>query len=65
MLVGLGNPLLDISATVSDDYLKKNNLDPDNAILADEDKHMHIFKELQDEYNADYIAGGSVQNSLR
>lgn len=33
ILVGLGNPLLDISATVENEYLVKNDLKPDNAIL--------------------------------
>lgn len=53
-LLGLGNPLLDISATVESEYLEKNELGADNAILA-EDKHKHIFNELQENYNADYI----------
>lgn len=64
MLVGCGNPLLDISSTVTNEYLDKNGLGPDNAILA-EDKHMHIFKELQANADCEYIAGGSVQNTLR
>lgn len=38
LLVGCGNPLLDIAATVDDDLLKKYDMLPDNAILA-EDKH--------------------------
>lgn len=62
-LLGLGNPLLDISAVVDPEYLVKNELQADNAILAEE-KHSHIFKELQD-MKHDYIAGGSVQNTLR
>jgi adenosine kinase len=61
-LLGLGNPLLDIS--VEPEYLEKNELKADNAILA-EDKHSHIFKELQTDYKSDYIDGGSVQNTLR
>ncbi|KAG5673767.1 hypothetical protein PVAND_003787 [Polypedilum vanderplanki] len=64
LLLGLGNPLLDISAIVDNEYLAKHDLGPDNAILA-EDKHMPIFTELQEKYNAEYIAGGSVQNTLR
>jgi len=64
ILLGCGNPLLDISATVSADYLAKNQLLADNAILAEE-KHMHIFKELQEKASVEFIAGGSVQNSLR
>lgn len=37
-IVGLGNPLLDISASVDVDYLTKHGLKADNAILA-EPKH--------------------------
>lgn len=36
LLVGFGNPLLDISANVEPEYLDKYGLKPDNAILADE-----------------------------
>lgn len=63
-LLGLGNPLLDISAVVEPEYLEKHELKPDNAILA-EDKHKCIFPEMQEKYKVDFIAGGSVQNSLR
>ncbi|XP_028040711.1 adenosine kinase [Bombyx mandarina] len=64
LLVGIGNPLLDISASVDEDLLKKYDLHPDDAIMAEE-KHMPLYSELVDKYNAEYIAGGSVQNSLR
>uniref|UniRef100_A0A0K8W6X3 Adenosine kinase n=1 Tax=Bactrocera latifrons TaxID=174628 RepID=A0A0K8W6X3_BACLA len=64
ILVGCGNPLLDISATVDDNFLQKYDLKPNDAILAAE-KHMPLYKELVEKYNAEFIAGGSVQNSLR
>lgn len=64
LLCGFGNPLLDISAAVDPEFLNKYELKPDNAILAEE-KHLPIYKELVDTFNAEYIAGGSVQNSLR
>lgn len=38
-MLGCGNPLLDISATVDEKFLAKYGMAPDNAILA-EDKHM-------------------------
>lgn len=38
ILLGCGNPLLDISATVDIAFLEKYGLKPDDAILA-EDKH--------------------------
>ncbi|CAH0720553.1 unnamed protein product, partial [Brenthis ino] len=64
LLVGIGNPLLDISAIVNEDLLKKYDLHPDDAIMAEE-KHMPLYRELVEKYNAEFIAGGSVQNSLR
>ncbi|XP_055705425.1 uncharacterized protein LOC129803105 isoform X2 [Phlebotomus papatasi] len=64
LLLGLGNPLLDISAVVDETFLKKYELQPDNAILADE-KHKPMYSELIENYNAEFIAGGSVQNTLR
>ncbi|XP_028173697.1 adenosine kinase [Ostrinia furnacalis] len=63
-LVGIGNPLLDISAIVDDELLKKYGLQPDDAIMAEE-KHMPLYRELMEKYKAEFIAGGSVQNSLR
>ncbi|XP_065157368.1 adenosine kinase-like isoform X2 [Atheta coriaria] len=64
LLLGIGNPLLDISASVDEAYLERYDMKANDAILADE-KHMPIYKEIVEKYNADYIAGGSVQNSLR
>lgn len=60
----MGNPLLDISANVDEDFLKKYDLKPNDAILAD-DKHKPLYDELIEQYKAEFIAGGSVQNSLR
>lgn len=37
-LVGFGNPLLDISATVDESFLEKYGMQPNDAILAG-DKH--------------------------
>lgn len=39
-LLGLGNPLLDISASVDPQYLEGHGLKPDDAILA-EPKHRY------------------------
>lgn len=64
LLLGMGNPLLDISATVDDEFLKKYNLKANDAILAEE-KHKSLYKELIELYKADFIAGGSVQNTMR
>ncbi|KRT82695.1 hypothetical protein AMK59_4456, partial [Oryctes borbonicus] len=63
MLLGMGNPLLDVSAVVDEEFLEKYDLKPNNAILAQE-KHEYICEDLIKKYNAEFIAGGSVQNSL-
>lgn len=64
MLFGMGNPLLDISASVDIDFLQKYSLKPDDAILADE-KHASLYTELVEKYDCSYIAGGSTQNTMR
>lgn len=64
LLLGCGNPLLDISAVTDEKFLQKYDLKPDNAILAEE-KHKPLYEELVERFNAEYIAGGSVQNSFR
>lgn len=64
VILGMGNPLLDISATVSKDVLSKYGLESNNAILA-EDKHMPLYAELASEEGATYVAGGATQNSVR
>lgn len=64
LLLGMGNPLLDISATVDNEFLKKYDLKSNNAILAEE-KHKPLYEELINLYKADFIAGGSVQNTMR
>ncbi|KAL6262386.1 hypothetical protein P5V15_007475 [Pogonomyrmex californicus] len=64
LLLGMGNPLLDISANVDREFLNKYDLKSNNAILAEE-KHKPLYEELINLYNADFIAGGSVQNTMR
>jgi len=63
-VVGLGNPLLDISANVDEDFLSKYDLKPNNAILAEE-KHKPLYDEMVKKYRVDYIPGGATQNTLR
>jgi adenosine kinase len=60
----MGNPLLDISATVGQDILDKYDVKMDSAILADP-KHLPLFEELVEKYDPKYIAGGATQNSIR
>ncbi|XP_072962740.1 adenosine kinase 2-like [Typha angustifolia] len=64
ILLGMGNPLLDISAVVDEDFLNKYDIKPNNAILAEE-KHFPMYDELAARNNVEYIAGGATQNSIR
>ncbi|KTW28889.1 hypothetical protein T552_01518 [Pneumocystis carinii B80] len=63
VLFGLGNPLLDIQVR-DNGFLKKYGLKPNDSILSEE-KHMMIYQEISELSDAQYIAGGSAQNTLR
>lgn len=56
-LVGMGNPLLDISAQVPDSVLTKYGLKLANAVLAEE-QHMGLYRELVESYEVRVIRRG-------
>ncbi|XP_021739824.1 adenosine kinase 2-like [Chenopodium quinoa] len=64
VLLGMGNPLLDISAVVDDEFLQKYDIKLNNAILA-EDKHVPMYGEMDEKFKVEFIAGGATQNSIR
>lgn len=64
VLLGMGNPLLDISSKVDKDMLDKYGLENGNQILAEE-KHLPLYEELAARPDVQYIAGGATQNSIR
>ena len=64
VLLGMGNPLLDISANVPMALLEKYDVELNNAILAEE-KHLPLYEELVKEHQVEYIAGGATQNAIR
>lgn len=55
-ILGMCNPLLDISADVPMDLLQKYDVQLNNAILAEE-KHLPLYEELVKSYPVQYIAG--------
>lgn len=63
-LVCLGNPLLDLQADVSLEYLEKYDLKANDAILVEE-KHMPIYGELLERDDLVLVAGGAAQNTAR
>jgi len=64
IFLGLGNPLLDISAVVKPEFLAKYGLNANDAILAEE-KHKQLYTELVSDYKVEYVAGGAAQNAMR
>lgn len=63
-VLGMGNPLLDISAHVDMSLCEKYGVTMNNAILAEE-KHLPLYAELVEKHDVEYIAGGATQNSMR
>jgi adenosine kinase len=65
ILLGLGHPLLDITAHVEPEFLDKYGLEPNNAIRATK-VHIPMYEDLvRSHYKIDLVAGGAVQNTLR
>ncbi|KAK6626570.1 hypothetical protein RUM44_009044 [Polyplax serrata] len=63
-LLGIGNPLLDLTVTGDAKLLEKYKLEANNAVIANEFQKS-IYKDLLENYDVQFTAGGSVQNSLR
>ncbi|KAL0259625.1 adenosine kinase [Diplodia seriata] len=63
-LLCLENPLLDIQAVGDEKLLEKYGLKANDAILAEE-KHMGLYDDLLQNYDAKLIAGGAAQNTAR
>jgi len=64
VLLGMGNPLLDISAVVPQEFLDKYGVKLNDAILAEE-KHAPMYEDMTKQFEVEYIAGGATQNSIR
>ena len=60
----MGNPLLDISAVVPQEFLDKYGVALNNAILAEE-SHAPMYEDMVKQFDVEYIAGGATQNSIR
>ena len=58
-MFGIGNPLLDIQAEAPAEFLAKYGLKPADCVLAEE-KHLPIYKDLVENYDVKYIAGGRM-----
>jgi len=63
-ILGMGNPLLDISSEVDKEFVEKYKIKMGNQILAEEE-HMPMYDELSEMDSVEYIAGGATLNSIR
>ena len=63
-IIGLGNPILDISNDTTKESLEKYGLAFGQTIFAN-DNNTGFFDELEKAPNCSYIPGGSVTNSIR
>ena len=64
ILLGIGNPLLDITVTADVEFLEKYGLKANNAIIA-QPKHLQLFEEVMLNFKPQFGAGGATQNSIR
>ena len=64
MIVGVENPLLDISVNCDEDVLKKYSLEANAAILAGPE-HLPLYDEIKQFNDVLYCAGGATQNAMR
>lgn len=63
-LLGIGNPLLDITIVADAQFLHKYNLKPNDAILAGPEQ-LGLIADMMANYKPHYRAGGATQNSIR
>jgi len=65
-LLGMGNPLLDILATVGTEVIEKYGLKPGDVVMAEAgDKYQPIFPEIAKAEGSKQIAGGATLNVVR
>jgi hypothetical protein len=63
-IIGIGNPIVDITAECDDETLKKYGLEFGGTVFANE-KNMSFYHELETKPEVTYIPGGSITNTLR
>jgi adenosine kinase len=63
-IIGLGNPIVDISATSDEETLKKYGLEFGRTVFTN-DENVGFYDVLEAQSDVTYIPGGSVTNSIR
>jgi len=62
-ILGIGQVMVDIIYSVDDEFLKTHNLEPNDQILANNEKHLAVFENLPD--SAKFKIGGGTLNMIR
>eukprot|EP01071_Lankesteria_metandrocarpae_P003996 Lankesteria_metandrocarpae@DN3315_c0_g1_i1.p1 len=63
-VLGMGNPLLDISANVSGELLRKYKMNPNDMIFETE-AQTGLYEDLKGHAGVVFTSGGATQNSIR
>ena len=63
-IIAIGNPIVDISAQINKEGIKKYRLKWGETVFADEG-NIGFFEDLESKSDVTYIPGGSIQNTLR
>jgi hypothetical protein len=63
-IVGLGNPIVDISGNTDEETLKKYGLEFGRTVFAN-DGNIGFYDIIESQKDVEYIPGGSVTNSIR
>ncbi len=63
-ILGIGNPIIDISGTVTEETMKKYNLEFGKTVFCN-DGNVGFYSDLEAQPDVDFVPGGSVTNSIR
>lgn len=63
-ILGLGNPIFDISASADSDTIKKFGVEWGRTVFANPD-NIGFYDYLEKQPDVTYIPGGSITNSIR
>ena len=63
-IIAIGNPIVDISAEIDRESIRRYNLAWGGTFFANE-SNMGFYEELESKPQVTYIPGGSIQNTLR
>merc|ERR1719162_387804 len=68
VLLGMGNPLLDISAQTPMEFVTKYGLKMGDAAMVDDNNSatlLPLYEDIVKSFPVEYIAGGATQNTIR